>query len=66
MMCKELLFQEASTIDVLAIILLFIVLPLLCWIGAHISCYIARKTNKPVCACWDCKKPCELWKYKKE
>ena len=32
---------------------------------AHITCYVARRTNKQICACWDCKKPCDLHKWNK-
>lgn len=27
------------------------------------ACRLAKKTNKPICSCWDCKRPCELWKF---
>lgn len=48
---------------VIFIIILFAVADTLAMFVAHGSCFIARKTGKKVCACWDCKNKCELSKY---
>lgn len=37
-----------------------------CHIFVHFSCYLARKSGKRICACWDCKNPCELYEYNRK